>query len=298
MPVKLKAAWKKVAEFGSRNSHVISGVVAGVGVVVTAVCAYKARPKMDCVLADKDEKLEELEEAESLSEEQYKKVKRDIYVETFKEATPVMGPTIAAGIVTIGAIAFSVKSGSKKIADATALATSLDLANHELLSKAKEVVGEEKVQEIESKTAEERFKQQFGEDISDEEAEEIYQVAIQARGGNQLYYDPYFGRMFKSDEDTITEVCRDLANDLNDTEDYKTPNDFAACMLMYETRFGEDYALTYYEDMNHKDSLVRLKPLFYNTFKIGKRSVVILEWETRPILVKTLEEMHRKQSRG
>lgn len=300
MPVKLKAAWKKVAEFGSKNSHVISGVVAGVGVVVTAVCAYKARPKMDRILEDKDEKLEELEESVVLPEEQYKKVRREIYVETFKEAAPVMAPTVVSGLVTIGAIIFSVKSGSKKIADATALASSLELANHELLSKAKEVVGEEKVEEIQEKVAEDRFKKQFGDDISDEEAEEIFRLAHQARGGNQLYYDPNFGRIFKSDEDTIVDVSDELLKDMKkscDMEGYKTYNDFYACMMLPETRFGEDYALTYFEDIRHEDTLVRPKPLFYNTMKFGKRSVVILEWETTPILVKTLEEIHKKQEK-
>ena len=300
MPVKLKAAWKKVAEFGSKNSHVISGVVAGVGVVVTAVCAYKARPKMDRILEDKDEKLEELEETVVLAEEQYKKVRREIYVETFKEAAPVMAPTVVSGLVTIGAIIFSVKSGSKKIADATALASSLELANHELLSKAREVVGEEKVEEIQEKVAEDRFKKQFGDDLSDEQVEEIYQAAIQARGGNQLYYDPQFGNTFKSDDDTIMDVADDIVRDLRrsgDMEDYKDYNDFYAYMSMPQTMSGTDYAICYYEDIRREDSIVQLKPRLTNTFKLGKRSVVVLHWETQPLLVKSLEEMHKEQSR-
>lgn len=278
MPAKLKAIWKNVTDFGEKHSHVISGGVAIVGVVATAVLAYRARPKMDDILEEQRWKVEELDEVVSLPEEEYKKVKREITVETVKRAVPVMAPTVIAGIGTIGAMTFSIASGAKKIAKATSLATASDLAYHELYEKTREVVGDEKMSEIKKEIAQDRV-----DDISEYGSFKIDEAGFYETGlGNDPWFDAFSGMLFKCSEKAIREAILKCKEGLVDGQPYFVMNELYSELHLPQTKAGKRYGFKLTSISNQKDLM---KPNLGNAVRWGEGSVSVLDWWDDPIVV-------------
>lgn len=280
LKLMVKSAGKSIIRFGSEKSNVISGVAAIGGVVLTAVLAYKARPKADRIIFDQKEKLDELEEVVNIPEEEMKRCKREITVETVKRLVPVLGPAVMSGVATCGLMGFSIISGEKKIASMTALAAISETAYKELYDKTKEIVGEEKAEEIRVKALEEAAKKtnpEIAKEEEDNDVKEIDDFILQAAGGNQLFYDPSTGRVFKSDVDTITRACDTLTRRIkNGMEPYFTYNEFYREILLPSIFFGEEFG---WGNLTSQDEI---SPNLNNTIKIGKRSALVLDWYYRP----------------
>lgn len=300
----MKSAGSSIKEFSSKHSYVIAGCVGMASVVATGVFAYMARPKMDIILAEAKAKMDALNAISDISEEEYKKTRRKIVLDALKKATPVMAPTVIAAISGWSAIGYSIASGTKKIADATTIAanaTSLanakEMAYNELYDKTKEIVGEEKAQEIQKEIDQNQVNRQYGNDISEEAVDELFEIALQARGGNQVYYDPMFGRQFKSDDDTLESASHELFNRLKrkqDPEAYITYNEFYNEIDLPGVTAGDDYAIAWY-DSNYTtyaydgNSITGAELNLGNTVKIGKRAVTVLHWMDKPIPVEYLK---------
>ena len=291
----IKALGKGLYEFGCKNSHIIAGVVGIGGVFLTGYLAFQARPKFDRVMKEQQEKMDELHETVELDDETKKKVEREITKETVKRLVPVLAPPVIAAVATSGSIGFSVKSGVKKITHATSRAIASELACQELYDKTREIVGDEKAQEIQKEIAQDQIDKQYGKDISDEKAQELYDKAFQAKGGNQLFYDPQFGRLFKSDDDTVFEVANELMGKFRrnyPSTEYIDYNEFYRDMELSEIVAGVDYALAW-NDSFYENDLIGLTPKLGSTIKIGKFPVTVLHWADRPVFVKELLERTR-----
>ena len=274
----MKKAGKNVSEFSSKNSHIISGGVALVGVVVTAVCAYKARPKVDHIMEEQREKMEELDECVELPEEEVKKVKREITTETVKKLVPALAPTVISAMGTSGAIVFSVASGVRKIAQATQLATASELAYKELYDKTKKVVGEEKVSEIKKELAQDKVDElsDFGKFSIDEAG--FYETGL----GNDPWFDSFSGMLFKCSEKAIREAILKCKEALVDGQPYFVMNELYSELHLPQVKAGKRYGFKIESLTNQKDLM---KPNLGNAVRWGEGSVSVLDWWDEPIVV-------------
>lgn len=269
----LKSTGKSIFKFADKNSHIISGCAAIAGVAVTAVLAYKSYPKVNHIIEDQKEKMDELNEVVNFPEEELKRCRREITVETCKSLAPVLAPAIVSGIATCSLMGFSIISGNKKIAAATSLAALYETANREILNKTKELVGEEKAEEIRQDVLKEEVKNKFC-DISEEEME---QIIMQADGGDTWFYDPNIGRPFKSDVETIQRACMSLTKRLiSGQEPYIDYNDFQSAIGLPQTMFGSLVA------WGGTSPAREIEPNLNNTIRIGEKAMIILDWYTRP----------------
>lgn len=298
----LKSGFDGAKKFCSKHSHLIAACIGIAGVAGTGYFAYKARPKMDKILDDAEEQLNELDsEAVEITEEEYKKRKRTITFNTFKKSAAVLAPVILSGATASGTIIFNtnkvIKIG-KQLIEAKTLQNASDLAYAQLYDKTKEIVGEEEAQKIQQQIDQDMANKQFGTDISDETADEIFDVAIQARGGNQLYYDPQFGMLFKSDDDTLNRATDELVGDLKrrkDPEQYISYNKWLSQIDYPGVIAGEDYAVAWYDQAytqyayTNELEITGLELNLNNTVKIGKRAVTVIHWRDRPVWVQDLK---------
>ena len=271
----LNSTRKSIVDFSVKNGHIITGVAACAGVVVTAVLAYKARPKVDKIMAEQKEKMEEVEELREnpdIPEEEIEKVKKEITRETVKRLAPALGPVVLVGIATIGTNVWSIAIGEHKIANMTAAAAISEAAYKELYDKTKDVVGEEKAQEIQREIAQDRVNKEYGDD-----SKLVDDIAIQAIGGDQLFYDYMTGRVFKSDVHAIMRACDTLNHKImSGKEAYLEYNEFFIEMDLNPVGAGDAYGWG-------GCSLVNvLEPNLNNTVRVGDRSMIVLDWYTRP----------------
>lgn len=300
----MKSGFDSLKKFAKKNSHIITGCIGVASVIGTGVFAYTARPKVDRILYEAKEQIELLnEEADKcqMTEEEYKKRLRHINFVTARKIVSALGPAVIAGTTASGVVIFTtdqvIKTG-KKLADARALQATTELMYSELYDKTKDALGEEEAKKIQHEVDQELINKQFGKDISDETVEEIFEVALQARGGNQLYYDPQFGMLFKSDDDTLNRATDELIGDLRrrkDPEQYISYNKWLSQIDLPGVGAGEDYAVAWYDQAYLQFSytseldITGLELNLNNTVKIGKRAVTVLHWRDKPIWTKDLQ---------
>lgn len=298
----MKSGFDGLKKFCSKHSHIIAGCIGVAGVVGTGVFAYKARPKMDGILDEAREKMECLNAAAgTMPEEEYKKRRRSIIFETTKKSAVVLGPAFLSGMTASGMMVFNthkVITTGKKLADAQALQAMTEFAYADLYDKTKNIVGEEEAQKIQSQVDQDMVDNRYGKDISDEAADEIFEVALQAKGGNQLYYDPMFGMLIKSDDDTLIRATDELIGDLkrqNDPEKFITYNKWLSEIDLPGIIAGEDYAVAWYDQAytqfaySSERDITGLELNLNNTVKIGKRAVTVIHWRDAPVWVEDLK---------
>ena len=278
----LKNNGAKLIKAGSQKSNVVMGVAAIGGLVGSVVLAYIARPKVDRIMDEQRRKVEDLDADESLTEEERKKERRHITRETVKRLTPVMLPTVACTIASGTMMAGSIVTGEKKIRKMGDLALAGDVAYTELLNATKEVVGEEKAEEIQKKAAENKLEKELSdEDIlhpgEPVDADRFMSMFVQARGGKQPFYYAMTGRLFLSDVQTIDHVCTYLSTKIaSGAEAYISENDFWTEMELDQVGGGGDRAF------GGMSSVQKLQPNMRNTMRYGDISVIILDWYDRP----------------
>ena len=271
----LSSTRKSIVDFSIKNGHIITGVGACVGVVVTAVLAYKTRPKIDAIMEEQKEKMDEVNELRDnpdVPEEEIKKAEKEVTMETIKRVVPAVAPVVFAGIATIGINTWSIVIGEKKITNLTAAAAISEAAYKELYDKTKDIVGEEKAQEIQQEIAQDRVTKLFGDD-----GELVESIALQGIGGDQLFYDYMTGRIFKSDVHAIIRACETLNHKITSgKEAYLEYNEFFIEMDLNPVGAGDGYGWG-------GCSLVNiLEPNLNNTVRVGDRALIVLDWYTRP----------------
>lgn len=197
----LKEFGKKIFEKASEHSQTVMGIGAVAGLIGVVILTYKKSPRIHEIISEQREKVDDLEERaaeENLPVEEVKQERKEITKETVKRLAPEVAPIGLLTAATGGLMVGSVITSEMKISHIRDLLTMSEVYNKEILEKAKEVVGEEKVQEIKEGIAQDHANEAMKNDPN------FDKNILQAKGGGKtLYWDDYMGRTFYCDDVTI-----------------------------------------------------------------------------------------------
>lgn len=205
--------FKKFKMLVADNSPLILTYLSVAGVVSTAVLAVKATPKaIDSLRRDEDGKGEKLTPQETINA-------------TWRYYTPAA----VSGVFTIACIIGAQAINTRKNAAVVSLYSLTETALREYQAKVKEIHGENK---------ERKVREAIQQDSIASAPMALAEVHITGLG-EQLCYDSFTGRYFKSDIETI----RRAQNDINAqilSNNYASHNDFYKMLGLSRTQFGEE----------------------------------------------------------
>lgn len=224
-----KGMSRAITGFADKNSQTIMAVLAVGGLIGSVVLAFKAAPKVHEVVDNSKKKVELINDAEDLTDEEKKEERKIVAKDTVKKLAPVVTPVVGCTLATAGLMVGSTAISVKKINTLSSIAMMSESAYKELFDKTKEVVGEEKAKEIRDEI----------------NAENMNKNAINkptnARGGDYLCYDAMCGRFFYSDKETIREAVNNINQSISSGhEDYMSLNDLYFELGLPPTAAGED----------------------------------------------------------
>lgn len=180
--------FKELMHFVDKNSPVILTSLGVVGVISTAVSAIHATPKA----------LQILEKSGDIRE--FKTWEKDKKLEFVKDISKTYAPTIIMGGATILCIVGANRIASKRT---VALASLYSIAEKNLdryKIKANEIIGEKKMQKVRDAV-----------EVEKTEAFPVEQEVIFATGkGNNLCFETFTGRYFRSDIEQIRKTINDM----------------------------------------------------------------------------------------
>lgn len=205
------------------DSAILTGF-ATAGLVLTAIAAFKAGPKVQKIMEEKKKDMKDVKKDD-------KEAKRAVIVETVKEVTPVVLPPIVIGTATAACIFGSHKISSRKIAVLSAAYGVTEKSVKELNSKMVEILGEKKTQSIKDAI----IKDKVGEAPKDERGN-----VLVIEGGDVLCKDLYSGRFFRSNAQKINEAILKLSNDIC-IDMYVTLNDLYDYLDIPKIPLGEEF---------------------------------------------------------
>ena len=280
------AATSTVKAGAKQNAPTLMLIGATIGLGLTIYEVLKAKPKCDDILAERKEKLEELEaevvdesavdsESEEVEEpkmvpkytEEEKKIeRRKINIDTALKIGGVLKKPFAIGATTVGLMWGAnyihikrTRSLTKKLADATALYDISQEALKKYKGNTEEIVGKEKAEEIQKKT---------DEDICEGQKARPYDY----RYMHQLFYDKPRGKEFYS---TIAQ----LENGVADVRMNFDIGEFIEANILYdnwgldECGFGEKHGW-----MPGQIELY-LKPLNESIILPDGRSAIVVDYD-------------------
>jgi hypothetical protein len=221
--MKLKETLNGLGEFGKKNSPAILTGLAIVGLVSTAVAAYKAAPEAEKILKQKKEDLKKVDPED-------KAAKRTVVIEAAKELTPVMLPTIIMGGATAACIIGSNSISSKRIAVLSTAYTVSEKAVKDLNGKMQEMLGEKKTRAIKDAIV----KDKVGETPKDGNS------VIITGNGDVLCKDLYSGRFFQSNAQKLGQAINKLSHDVQ-TDMYVSLNDLYDEIGLPRIPMGDDF---------------------------------------------------------
>ena len=207
----VKEYLKKAGVFVDKNAPTILVGFAVGGVVVTAYSAFKAGPKVNRIVKAHKEEMNKVERI--LDEEEYKKEKRGVILETAKELAPVIIPPIIFGGLTITSIIVSHKlvtgRAAKSIAALSAAYEASRLSLRDLERSIEDVVPK-KAEEIKEKAITNRIKDK----VLTEEDKMMYSE----RGKNPCR-DTYINLSFYSTKPEIELAAKEIAIEVRNSMD-------------------------------------------------------------------------------
>ena len=224
-----KSMVNTVTRFADKNSQTIMAVAAVGGLIGTVVLAFKAAPKVNEITDKAKNRIDLINDAEELDDEEKKEERKTVIVDTAKKLVPVLAPVAGCTLATAGLMIGSTAISVKKINSLTSIAMMSETAYKELFNKTKEIVGEEKAKEIQEK--------------ADAEVMNTTPVdkPLKARGGDYLCYDAMCGRYFYSDRETIREAVNSINHCITSGhDDYMSLNDLYVELGLPCTVAGED----------------------------------------------------------
>lgn len=212
--------FKKLKTVLSDNSPLILTYLSVAGVVSTTLLAVRATP----LAFDKIAKLKWDAESENKAVEP-----TDVVKTIWKDYTP----TLISGAFTIACIIGANAIQSRKNAAIVSVYSLTETALKEYQSKVKEMYGEDKEKKVRAEITKDRM-------TSDSvENNNVFITGL----GEQLCYDSFTGRYFKSDIETI----RKAQNDINSKvirDMYASHNDFYTMIGLAKTGLGEEVGWT------------------------------------------------------
>lgn len=207
-----------------KHANVILTIIGIVGMISTVVLAVRETSKCDELIEKAEAKLREETKDENAVLDRK---------ETIKCFAKTYWPSIAMGIVTVSAFVGSVYVSEKRQGTmATALALS-EGALHRFQDITLETVGKDTMDKIHAKVADTQLK---GNPLKDTAKVEVSTIGP----ATTRCYDPYTGRYFDSDIETIRRAVNDLNEDLL-TGDFISLNDFYYKIGLAEVERGDEF---------------------------------------------------------
>lgn len=271
----LKAAVDGSKDFMNKNGYIVLGIGAMVGLAGSIILTYRMRPKMDHMLAEQKEKMNEVEQSD-MPEEEKEAVKKDITKETIVKGIKIAGSTATCALVTAGCMGGAIAHASNKIDGLMNTVRIGDIAYNQLYQATKDEVGEEKAEEIKMKAYEKDLRSR-GLLVTDSDGELMVTPDgfIDTGNGNDLFYCAVSGRLFKCDEDTMIRAM----NIVNDKYNHKPEGK----RRIEYNEYGKLIGLPHCIIANDKAWPDQIRLHLTNTMKWGKHAVTIMDFETRPI---------------
>lgn len=244
---KVTKFFGKVGEFASENSPAILTGLNVLGIVATAVCAYRSGIIASDILEERREKIDRIDP----EKEDIRQARKEINIETTKKMIPVMAPTVIMGCAT-GACAIGANTiSSKRIAMLSAAYSLSETAVKELNDKMSDMLGAKKARSIKDSILQDK--------IDKNPPSKDGSPIIMTGDGNVLCYDSYSGRYFHSNAQKIQQAANTLMHDLQ-TENYVCLNDFYDLINIPKIPMGD--ALGWNVDhVKRGEDLISISPL-------------------------------------
>ena len=217
--VKIANSMLKKAD---KNSPAVLAGIAIVGVIGTAIAAYKAGIKADKILEDYKKDLEYIKKDDKEAEKDAKK-------ETARKMIPVVLPPVIMGGITVASILGSNKISNKRLAIVSAAYQFSEKKIDELNEKIVEVVGKKKAAAIKEKVSKKH--------IDDHPPRETDMIIT--GDGDVICYDSFNDRYFRSNAQKIQKAVLD-ASMMVLGEQSITINDFYYCLGLKPTPQGDN----------------------------------------------------------
>lgn len=262
----------------------VVGVLIGLGLSV--VETWRARPKFDAIMKKRKEEKEDIEEDSSLGEEEKKEKLKKNKRGTVKDVTLTVLPIAATVLPTAGLAVAGHVIDSKRIGELSATLALTDTAYNKLLAKTTETLGVDATNEVKTAIAKEDIQKQIDDskfttviDTGDGVVEISPECAIQAKGGNQLFYDFLLGRIFKSDVTTIQKACVEANLAISSgAETYLTYDEFCTNYLDLPSVVAAEAI-----GVGGHSLVQKFEPNLANAVIVNDEvSVIVLDWRGRP----------------
>lgn len=193
----LKTVIENAGDFLDKNGRIVAGIGAGLGVIVTAVLAYQARPKVDKIVASKKEKILEIEKDEAKNPEEKEAEIKEATKECIKEVAVALGATALSAATTAALVTEVIVSGEKRINVLSEFASVGNIAYQNIDGSARELLDDKQYEALK--------KNEFGKMLSGKEGYRLLGPSgyYDTGKGNIKYYDAISGRPFLCSEEAI-----------------------------------------------------------------------------------------------
>lgn len=209
---------------------ILTGAAVG-GVITTVALAITATPKALQIREFYKESVADLEDW--VDETAIKEARKDATVKFALDTAKIYAPTVISGTMTIACIVGAHTVSANRMAALAALYSASEKALEEFQKKAKNVVGNSKVEKIKDELISEKLKEKpVGKEY-----------IINTGEGDTLCYDVYSGRYFTHDIEKI----RKAINDFNQAllyEQAMSLNEFYGMLGLQHIRLGDNIGWT------------------------------------------------------
>lgn len=237
----LKRIYHEVAEEVREKSPRILAGGAIVGLGASVYFAWKARPKCDEILAERKKRLEEVR-AEYSDPDEVKKETARVNIDTAGKMVGTLAPVVVSVGLTGASIIAADRINYRRLVAAT---TMYDISNEALMmykKKMKDVVGEEKAEEVKKKVTDEIMAEN---PVND-------RTIIDTGKGDLIYMDVYTGRYFRSSkvaiESAVNDINYQLVGDM-----FVSLNEFFDRIGLPGVKLGDQFGFDVNKGMLHVD---------------------------------------------
>ena len=222
---KLSNYWNTFLKVTEKKTPTILTAFGVLGVFKTAKMAYNAGMRSTPILEASRRDLEDVRPSN-------KETKREIIKDTVKDMAPIVVPPIAMGIATSACIIGAHKVSSKRIATLSAAYTLTETAFKDYKSKAEEVIGRQKAQQVREAISKDKVEK-------NPPPKDTSQI-VMTGDGDVLCMDSYSGRYFRSNAQKIGSAINQLSRDVMSWQ-YVSLNDFWDLIGLQRLPMGDDF---------------------------------------------------------
>ena len=199
----VKGAKKGAKAFVEKSPVLLAGAAIA-GVASVAVVAAKAGPRIKDIKDRRKKEMDEIEtkeEKKEISNEEAKKLRKEANIKYGKEFAIELIPIILTAGLTIACIIGLNSVHLKKQAALAAVASMADTQSEEFLKKAREIIGEEKVEEIKDAV----FKDKVSKDCLGDGLEQNPD-RMECKAGHYPMYDPTANHYISGNRDVADNI--------------------------------------------------------------------------------------------